>query len=90
MNSADIGLTLGQPYAFLLDAVRFGLIQRNARSVVTDKRVGFLPVSISDHTRVVAGSMYPPKTSGLTGSPIAVASTVIRKSPDGASAIIFC
>jgi hypothetical protein len=30
----------------------------------------FLSVSISAHTPVVAGSMYPPKTIGFTGAPI--------------------
>ena len=34
----------------------------------------FLSVSISAQTRVVAGSMYPPKTSGETGPPTCAAS----------------
>jgi hypothetical protein len=49
------------------------------------ERKNFLSVSISAHTRVVAGSMYPPKMSGVIGSHILAASTVTCISPAGAA-----
>jgi hypothetical protein len=51
----------------------------------------FLSVSISAHTCVVAGSMYPPKISGLIGSPLLDASMETLRLPDGsAKAVILC
>ena len=51
----------------------------------------FLSVSISAHTCVVAGSMYPPKISGLIGSPLFDASMETLRLPDGsAKAVILC
>ena len=51
----------------------------------------FLSVSISAHNCVVAGSMYPPKISGLIGSPILDASIETLRLPEGsAKAVIPC
>ena len=43
----------------------------------------FLSVSISAHTWVVAGSMYPPKISGLIGPPLFDASIETLRLSDG-------
>jgi hypothetical protein len=45
----------------------------------------FLSVNISAQTRVVAGSMYPPKISGVIGSPGLAASIATWMFPAGAA-----